>query len=132
MDKKELIKECKTQYNNKVDLQEEIKALKKECKEQAERIDNLNYMYEAMERSRDRWKEQVKEQKETINRLLKSNIKVENNYVLGLKEEIKELHNMNLELYKLLDNEIKADNITLHEYIKRLQIDNVVKCEGDE
>ena len=47
-------------------------------------------------------------------------------------EEIKELNNMNLELYKLLEIEIKTDNITLHEYIKRLQIDNVVKCEGDK
>ena len=77
-----------------------------------------------------------KELKKTLSSDYEKSI-VEDNTILKeqvkeLKEEIKELNNMNLELYKLLDNEIKADNITLHEYIKRLQIDNSVKCEGDK
>jgi chromosome segregation ATPase len=46
---------------------------------------SLNYIQEIMEQ-----KAEIKEQKEVVNRLLKSNIKVENNYVLGLKDTIKE------------------------------------------
>ena len=34
--------------------------------------------------------DEIKEQKEVIDRLLKLNIEVENNYVLGLKDTIKE------------------------------------------
>ena len=54
-------KEDNKQLNKALDEERSKEAyinteLKQENKAQAERIDNLNYMYEALERSRDKWK----------------------------------------------------------------------------